>query len=87
MDENSLALGVFQRATETATFLRSKLPTSLHYPKVAIVCGSGLGGLAETIHQEPRIETAYADIPNFPISTGMFNNTYRSSITLVELFM
>lgn len=61
---------VFQRATETALYLRTNLTEELRNPRVAIVCGSGLGGLAETIHPEPRIETAYANIPNFPQSTG-----------------
>ncbi|EON66641.1 purine-nucleoside phosphorylase [Coniosporium apollinis CBS 100218] len=61
--------GVFQRATETALYLRTNLPEELRNPRVAIVCGSGLGGLAETIHPEPRVETAYANIPNFPQST------------------
>lgn len=62
---------LYQRATETALYLRSALPDILHNPRVAIVCGSGLGGLAETIHEEPRISTAYKNIPNFPLSTGM----------------
>ncbi|TKA74130.1 hypothetical protein B0A49_04968 [Cryomyces minteri] len=61
--------GVFQRATETCLYLRSSLPLELRNPLVAIVCGSGLGGLVETIHPEPRVETAYASIPNFPQST------------------
>lgn len=69
MDGPVASHNVFQRATETALYLRTSLPDILHHPKVAIVCGSGLGGLAETIHPEPRIETAYANIPNFPRST------------------
>ncbi|XP_037131892.1 purine nucleoside phosphorylase-like [Syngnathus acus] len=36
-------------------------------PTVGIVCGSGLGGLAEML-KEPQI-FKYADIPNFPQST------------------
>lgn len=71
MADPSVTPGLFQRATETALYLRSALPDALQNPKVAIVCGSGLGGLAETIHEEPRISTAYQDIPNFPQSTGM----------------
>ncbi|KAL2358085.1 nucleoside phosphorylase domain-containing protein [Cryomyces antarcticus] len=61
--------GVFQRATETCLYLRSSLPLELRNPLIAIVCGSGLGGLVETIHPEPIMETAYASIPNFPQST------------------
>ena len=71
MDNLNPAASVFLRATETAAFLRTELPLSLQHPKVAIVCGSGLGGLAETIHPQPRLEMTYASIPNFPLSTGM----------------
>lgn len=38
-------------------------------PIVGIVCGSGLGGLAEMI-KDPQI-FKYSDIPNFPRSTGI----------------
>lgn len=37
-------------------------------PTVGIVCGSGLGGLAEMI-KDPQV-FEYSDIPNFPRSTG-----------------
>ena len=60
----------YQRAGEAALFLRSSLPVALHNPRIAIVCGSGLGGLAETIHEDPRVEIAYEAIPNFPQTTG-----------------
>jgi purine-nucleoside phosphorylase len=58
------------RATETAAHVRSQLPPALQNPKVAIVCGSGLGGLADTIEAEPKVELKYGEIPNFPKSTG-----------------
>ncbi|KAF2733518.1 hypothetical protein EJ04DRAFT_438892 [Polyplosphaeria fusca] len=61
--------GVYQRATETTQYLRSKLPQNLQNPRVAIVCGSGLGGLADTIEPEPKVELEYGNIPNFPKST------------------
>lgn len=60
----------FQRAADTAKWVQNNVPAELRNPQVAIVCGSGLGGLAETIHKEPVHETAYANIPNFPQSTG-----------------
>jgi len=63
------APNAYARATETAKYVRSQLPEALQYPKVAIVCGSGLGGLAETIESEPKVELAYGTIPNFPKST------------------
>ncbi|KAF1851121.1 uncharacterized protein K460DRAFT_328767 [Cucurbitaria berberidis CBS 394.84] len=63
------APSAYTRATETAQYVRSQLPVSLQNPKVAIVCGSGLGGLADTIEPEPKVELAYGTIPNFPQST------------------
>lgn len=65
-----VAPNAYQRATETANYVRQQLPESLQNPKVAIVCGSGLGGLADTIEAEPKIALDYANIPNFPQSTG-----------------
>lgn len=63
--------GVFQKATDSAAFIRSKLPKELHTPRVAIVCGSGLGGIADTINKHVSVEINYSDIPNFPKTTGM----------------
>lgn len=63
-------LSSFARANEAVAFLRSSLPERLQAPKVAIVCGSGLGGLADTVHAEGRAEYDYASIPNFPRPTG-----------------
>lgn len=65
------APNAYVRATETAKYVRSQLPETLQNPKVAIVCGSGLGGLADTIEPEPKVELAYGTIPHFPKSTGM----------------
>ena len=63
----------FERATETTDFLRSKLPAHLSKPRVAIVCGSGLGGLAQTVNQGSEVESwEYKDLPNWPLSTGEF---------------
>ncbi|KAF1948726.1 hypothetical protein CC80DRAFT_498020 [Byssothecium circinans] len=70
MDTLDLAApNAYARALETAAFVRSKLPEELQKPKVAIVCGSGLGGLVNTIEAEPKVELAYSTIPNFPRST------------------
>jgi len=43
------------------------LSKSSHRPKIAIICGSGLGGLAELVSQ-PDI-FPYSEIPGFPRST------------------
>lgn len=66
------APNAYVRAAKTAAYVRSQLPESLQRPKVAIVCGSGLGGLVDTIDAEPKVELAYSTIPNFPRSTGGF---------------
>jgi hypothetical protein len=71
MEDVLAAPNAYVRATETAQYVRSQLPEALQNPKVAIVCGSGLGGLADTIEQDPKVELAYGSIPNFPKSTGM----------------
>ncbi|OQO04697.1 hypothetical protein B0A48_09620 [Cryoendolithus antarcticus] len=59
----------FHRATETVTHLRRKLPQHLATPRVAIVCGSGLGGLVDLVDAEGREEWKYEDVPGFPKST------------------
>lgn len=41
-------------------------------PTVGIVCGSGLGGLADMI--KDQVIFNYKDIPNFPQSTGAFRS-------------
>ncbi|CAL8292978.1 unnamed protein product [Boreogadus saida] len=48
----------------TADWLRSK---TAQRPKVAIICGSGLGGLAELLHN--KVVFPYKDIPLFPQTT------------------
>ena len=42
----------------TVSYIRSQLPTSFHHPKLAIVCGSGLGGLVDTL-KGPIFELEY----------------------------
>lgn len=65
-------MSTFERATEAVAFLTKDLPEALKKPQVAIVCGSGLGGLAETVQAEPRAEFDYTSIPHFPRPTGIF---------------
>ncbi|KAG0225724.1 hypothetical protein BGW42_004124 [Actinomortierella wolfii] len=45
----------------------SPLPAALAKPKVGIVCGSGLGGLVNTLRE--KVEFNYSDIPGFVTST------------------
>ncbi|XP_014816244.1 PREDICTED: purine nucleoside phosphorylase [Calidris pugnax] len=49
---------------ETADWLRARTDQR---PKTAIICGSGLGGLADVL--ENKTVFPYEDIPNFPRST------------------
>ncbi|EEH43246.2 purine nucleoside phosphorylase I, inosine and guanosine-specific [Paracoccidioides brasiliensis Pb18] len=60
---------IFQQAQETCSYLRERLPAELQKPRFAIICGSGLGGLAESVNKSPKAEFDYASIPHFPVST------------------
>lgn len=53
----------------TVEYIRSQLPPQLQRPRVGIVCGSGLSGLAGIIQNIHKIP--YANIPGFGTSTGM----------------
>jgi hypothetical protein len=61
---------LFDNASTTTKFLQEKLPELLAKPEIGIICGSGLGGLSDAVHNEHRVEVNYADIPHFPRSTG-----------------
>lgn len=63
-----------EKFEETRKYLTNKLPPGWT-PQLAIVCGSGLGGLVETLepvsaNDSKPIELHYVDIPNFARSTG-----------------
>lgn len=66
----STNLSVLEQAHEAVDFLNSRVPEGLQKPKVAVVCGSGLSGLADTVQAHPRVEYNYASIPHFPRPTG-----------------
>ncbi|KAF8880771.1 inosine guanosine and xanthosine phosphorylase family protein [Infundibulicybe gibba] len=51
----------------TIEFIRDHIPHSHRSPRVGIVCGSGLGGLAESLRDSSLI--SYEDIPGFAKST------------------
>ena len=61
---------LMQKAKDAAEFLSQRLSHNV-YPRVGLICGSGLGGLANALHPSSRIEVDYAEIPHFPTSTGM----------------
>ena len=50
---------------ETADFLRSQVKGEM--PRIAIILGTGLGSLVDSIEDKQFIP--YKDIPNFPVST------------------
>ena len=74
-------MSVFEQAQEAVSFLRSHVPSGLQKPLVAIVCGSGLSGLADTVQAEPRAEYDYASIPHFPRPTGKLIVETRERLT------
>lgn len=69
--------GAFVRASESVSFIKSKLPPQLQNPRIAIVCGSGLGGIADTVSNQDKVEIDYLDIPNFPKTTGEFETSTK----------
>ncbi|KAL8928026.1 MAG: hypothetical protein Q9208_002101 [Pyrenodesmia sp. 3 TL-2023] len=64
--DNSTA---FSRASETVQFLEKQLPEALRRPRLGVICGSGLGSLAETVLPQPTEEVPYTSIPHFPSSS------------------
>ncbi|KAK0513047.1 hypothetical protein JMJ35_005064 [Cladonia borealis] len=58
-----------QQAEQALQYLHARIPLELLSPVVGIICGSGLGGLAESVLPEPRAEIPYTNIPHFPQST------------------
>ena len=56
----------YERLQEMVAFIQKKVQNK---PDVAIICGSGLGGLAELVVNKTVIP--YVDIPHFPRSTGL----------------
>lgn len=58
----------YEECKATADWLLAQAPVR---PLLGVVCGSGLGGLAEMLKDPLVIE--YSDIPNFPQSTGEFS--------------
>lgn len=61
-------LKVLKEATTKVHTLLQDQPL-LAKPRVLIICGSGLGGIANILHAEPRVEVPYHEIPGFKTST------------------
>lgn len=60
---------VYERASEAAEFIKNLVSPELQQPRVAIVCGSGLGGIVEVLEPSPQVHIDYVDIPFFLKST------------------
>ncbi len=64
-----------QQAAEACHYLQSQIPIELQKPAIGIICGSGLGGLANVVLPHSRRALYYKDIPHFPSSTGKLGLT------------
>jgi purine-nucleoside phosphorylase len=75
----SIPNGSVGHIEEATAYLRSKLDAFSHnlpeamkmepfVPRIAIVCGSGLGSLSSSVDSSLSVE--YGDIPHFKASTG-----------------
>jgi purine-nucleoside phosphorylase len=54
----------YEMVEESANYI---LNNSKHRPKIGVICGSGLGSLADQVKEADIFD--YEDIPNFPVST------------------
>ncbi len=63
----SYTMGSYEDAEAVCKLIKSKVP---YTPLIGIVCGSGLGTLAETVQN--KITIKYSEIEQFPKSTGMY---------------
>ena len=67
----------YEKVEAISKFLQSQ--TTIR-PKVGIIAGSGLGGLADRL--EAKVELPYHVIPDFPVSTGTDRERERVSVKL-----
>lgn len=68
----------------SADFLTSNLPDEFQSMKLGVICGSGLGGLVDTIDQSTKIEFLYKDIPGFVASTGKLRSDWAVERKRIE---
>ena len=56
---------------EAAATIRSRLAAApeLAAPRVAIILGSGLGGVVDLLDPAPRVVIPYGEIPHVPVAT------------------
>ena len=60
-----------RRIDEAAAVIRDRLAAvpQLAAPRLAIVLGSGLGGVVELLDPEPRVVIPYREIPHVPVTS------------------
>lgn len=80
---DSQGLGTQNLLEGAVKLIQDRIPASLQRPRVAIVCGSGLSTLGETIRG--RVDLPYTSIPGFTSSTGVYRASSRAepNLTLV----
>ena len=62
-----MSISLLQKARESAQFIQDKIGGAYVRPKAVVICGSGLGTLADAL--ENAVVISYADIPHFEVST------------------
>jgi purine-nucleoside phosphorylase len=60
-----------RRIDEASAVIRDRLVAipQLAAPRLAIILGSGLGGVVELLDPDPRVVIPYREIPNIPVAT------------------
>ena len=62
---------LYQRAVQSAEYIKQHIPADLQTTTVGIICGSGFAELADVVLPSRQAGINYEDIPHFPISTGI----------------
>ena len=65
---------IYDKARESTSWLQQQLPQEIQRPTSGIICGSGLGGLADLVVAGSKVEIPYGRIPHFAQSTGMMSS-------------
>lgn len=80
---------IVQHAIEASEYVHRRLQPAplLESPQIAIICGSGLGGLADGVVRSdgPRVEIGYQQIPHFPVGQGMQGTVSMALLVIIIL--
>ncbi|KAI5966582.1 PNP1 [Candida pseudojiufengensis] len=71
MAENIPIEEYLQQISHATDIIQSKINANpaISKPRVMIICGSGLGGIADILNPKKKIEISYSQIPGFKTST------------------